>query len=207
MRINIVGTTGSGKSVLAKQVASRVTRTLYRVGRPLLAAQLDPAPRELFRTRVAEALEGDAWAVAGNYSTARDLIWARADTVVWLDYPLPLVLWRLLRRTVRQSSPRGFWAGNHDSFRAQFLSRESLFCTLSRLTTVAAVSCQSSWQKHSTSISRSSASARRKRPTPGNAHRCVGTANRRGWTRIHADGEPFDPRLFAAIFPEGREHG
>ena len=128
MRINIVGTTGSGKSVLAQKVASSLHWPYIELDALFWLPNWTPAPRELFRTRVAEALQGDAWVVAGNYSTARDLIWARADTVVWLDYPLPLVLWRLLRRTVRRVTTREeLWAGNRDSFRAQFLSRESLF--------------------------------------------------------------------------------
>jgi adenylate kinase family enzyme len=85
-----------------------------------------PAPREVFRARVA-ALAGPRWAVGGNYSAARDLVWARADTLVWLDYPLPMVLGRLLRRTVRRLVTREMlWAGNHETWRAQFFSRDSL---------------------------------------------------------------------------------
>lgn len=40
--------------------------------------------------------------IAGNYAKARDLTWARADTLIWLDLRLPHVLWRSASRAVRQ---------------------------------------------------------------------------------------------------------
>ena len=88
--------------------------------------------------------------------------WARARTVVWLDYPLPLVLWRLLRRTVRRVTTREeLWAATATASPPSFSAVNPCFCTPYRLTTVAAVSCRPSLQKHRTSISRSCASAHR----------------------------------------------
>ena len=51
--------------------------------------------------------------MAGNYRNLRDSTWGRADTVVWLDYPLPLIMGRLLRRTVRRIvTQEELWRGN-----------------------------------------------------------------------------------------------
>ena len=44
--------------------------------------------------------------VAGNYAAVRDLVWSRADTLLWLDLPLPSVLARATRRALRQ-----WWTG------------------------------------------------------------------------------------------------
>ena len=60
------------------------------------------APDEVMRERVRSAISGEAWVVDGNYSAIRDLVWARADTVVWLDLPLPTILARYARRTIRR---------------------------------------------------------------------------------------------------------
>ena len=38
----------------------------------------------------------------GNYSRVQDLIWARADTVIWLDPPRYLVMRRVIWRTLRR---------------------------------------------------------------------------------------------------------
>src|SRR5262249_52747678 len=71
----------------------------------------------------------DRWVVGGNYSKARDLIWRRADTLVWLDYNFPLVMGRLFRRTVKRIvTQEDLWgSGNRETWRTQFLSRDSLF--------------------------------------------------------------------------------
>jgi hypothetical protein len=86
-----------------------------------------PVPRDVFRERVAEALDGDAWTTDGNYSVARDIIWTRADTLVWLDYSLIVVMGRLLSRTTcRVVSREELWSGNRETFGGAFLSRDSI---------------------------------------------------------------------------------
>jgi len=94
-------------------------------------------PREVFLSRAEDATAGDAWVTDGNYGGAgvRDILWRRADTVVWLDYPLRVVFWRLLRRTVeRIRSRKEFWpgTGNRETVRGAFMSRQSLFIWLFR---------------------------------------------------------------------------
>jgi hypothetical protein len=89
-----------------------------------------PFDNATFRERVAAATSGDAWVVDGNYGGrgARDIIWPRADTVVWLDLPLHVTLARLWRRSVgRMRSREELWAGNRETFRNTFLSGDSLF--------------------------------------------------------------------------------
>ena len=48
----------------------------------------------------------------------RDLVWGRADTLLWLDYPLRLVLYRLARRTAVELRAGGAsWGGNRNTLR------------------------------------------------------------------------------------------
>ena len=89
---------------------------------------LNQTNREEFRKRVSEAVAGGAWVVAGGCSALRGLVWSKATAVVWLNYPLWLILWRLLGRTVhRVFTKEVLWQGNTESFRKQFLSGDSLF--------------------------------------------------------------------------------
>jgi adenylate kinase family enzyme len=63
----------------------------------------------------------------GNYSMARDIIWHYADTLIWLDFPLPVILYRLLRRSLhRIIYKETLWNGNRETWRGLFLSRDSL---------------------------------------------------------------------------------
>jgi len=127
-RIVVIGTTGAGKSTLAEQLAGILRYPFVELDALFWGPAWTPFPQEVFRHRVSDALAAETWTVGGNYSVARDLVWTRADTLVWLDYPLPLVLWRLGRRTIRRIVMRErLWGGNVETWRSQFASRDSLF--------------------------------------------------------------------------------
>ena len=127
-RVAVIGNTGSGKSTLAECLAAILGGSFVDIDALNWGPDWTPAPVPVLREQVTAALAGDCWAVAGNYSAVRDIIWRRADTIVWLDYPLPLVLRRLFRRTVRRVATRQkLWGGNREHFRVQFASRDSLF--------------------------------------------------------------------------------
>jgi hypothetical protein len=62
---------------------------------------------DVFRGRLDEVSSGDGWVLVGNYlSRATDITWPRADTIVWLDLPLPLVVSRSVRRTAKRAITR-----------------------------------------------------------------------------------------------------
>ncbi len=126
-RVAIVGTSGSGKSALAARLAPILGGTCVDLDAYLWGPDWTLVPDNELRARLAPILAGERWVVAGNRRKTRDLIWGRADTLVWLDYPLSLALWRLWWRTWRRVVTREeLWGGNRESFRNQFLSRDSL---------------------------------------------------------------------------------
>jgi adenylate kinase family enzyme len=101
-RVSVVGSTGSGKTTLARELSARLGHAHVELDGLFWEANWKMADLDAFRARVASAVAADRWIVDGNYRSAGalDLVWARADTVVWLDYPLPLIVSRLLRRIV-----------------------------------------------------------------------------------------------------------
>ncbi len=129
-RIVIIGTTGSGKSTLGADIEQQL-------GIPhieLDALHWDPgwqeAPDEVMQERVKKEVEKESWAVDGNYRVVRDLYWARAEIVIWLDYHLAVNFWRLLKRTLRRAlTQEVIWNGNREPFfpHLKLWSDESLF--------------------------------------------------------------------------------
>jgi hypothetical protein len=128
-RIAVVGVSGSGKTTLARQLAARLGLTHVELDALYWDPGWAPASAAVFRDRAEQVFQGDAWVVDGNHPEVRDIIWSRADTVVWLDYDLPLVMWRLTRRTFRRCATHEMlWNGNRErSLRAHFFSRKSIF--------------------------------------------------------------------------------
>ncbi|HET9979144.1 MAG TPA: hypothetical protein VFQ32_01770 [Ktedonobacterales bacterium] len=125
-RIHIIGTSGSGKTTLASQFAAMLDIPHVELDAFQWQSDWTPLDKDVFRERLAEALSGDGWVVDGNYLAYRDLTHARADTLIWLDYPLPLVLWRVTTRTGRRLIQRTeLWNGNHERLRSVF-SRDSI---------------------------------------------------------------------------------
>jgi adenylate kinase family enzyme len=123
----VVGTSGSGKTTLAHQLALRLGLNHVDLDALHWEPNWTPAPRHVFRERTDRALSGDDWTIDGNYSAVRDLVWSRADMVVWLDYALPVILWRVVRRTIQRSVTREeLWNGNRERFREAFLSHDSI---------------------------------------------------------------------------------
>ena len=130
-RIVVVGTTGSGKTTVARELATLLGVTYVELDalnwEPGWVGLHEHDPEE-FRRRVAGAVDGDTWVVDGNYRVVRDLVWPEATAVVWLDYQLWRTLWGLLKRTIhRVFTKEVLWQGNTESFRDQFMSRDSLF--------------------------------------------------------------------------------
>lgn len=127
-RISVIGTSGSGKTTFARQIAQCMGVPHVELDALHWEPNWQEAPVDIFRQRVQEALRGDAWVVDGNYSIVRSVVWERADTVVWLDFSFPVVFTRILKRTARRVFTREeLWnTGNRESLRMTFLSRDSI---------------------------------------------------------------------------------
>ncbi|MCC6259751.1 MAG: adenylate kinase [Anaerolineales bacterium] len=116
-RIVVIGTTSSGKSTLAGELARKFNLRFVELDALYWRPNWKPTPPLEFREKVLEAIEGGAWIVAGNYSSVRDLIWNKAECVIWLDYPFRIVFWRLIKRTIHRSVTQELlWGTNTESF-------------------------------------------------------------------------------------------
>ncbi|MGH3276493.1 MAG: topology modulation protein, partial [Streptosporangiaceae bacterium] len=84
-RISVVGNSGSGKSTMAARLAVALAVPHLELDSVYHQPGWQPLPAGDFQARVTEFAAGEAWVIDGNYDAVQDLIWRRADTVVWLD--------------------------------------------------------------------------------------------------------------------------
>jgi len=127
-RVVVGGSTGSGKSTFARSLAARMDVPLIELDALRHGPKWSETPDDEFRARIDPLTAREAWVVDGNCSITMDLTWGRADTLVWLDYSLRLVLWRLFLRTNRRVfSKEVLWNGNRERFANAYLSRQSLY--------------------------------------------------------------------------------
>lgn len=142
-RIIVIGTTGSGKTTLARAIACRLRLPHGEQDAWNHLAGWQEAPLPQFRVAVDTFTAQPGWVMDGNYSKARDIGWARADTLVWLDYPAQVVFWRVLTRTLRRVVGRQeLWNGNRETWRGR--CRPTRRCAgCSGRTGVAGGSCRS----------------------------------------------------------------
>ena len=125
-RIQVIGNTASGKSTFAARLAKSLDATFVELDalnwQPGWVGLNETEPDELER-RFRDATNGKRWVVAGSYERfSQRTFWPRLDTVVWLDLPMPLLLWRVLRRTWRRRRSRELlWGTNYEPFWPQFM--------------------------------------------------------------------------------------
>jgi adenylate kinase family enzyme len=113
-RIAITGPSGSGKTTLAAELARTLDVRHIEIDALHHGPNWESCGADVLRERVSAATEGDDWVTDSTYhSMLGDLVVRRADSLVWLDLPIPLVMWRLLRRThVRNRDKTELWNGN-----------------------------------------------------------------------------------------------
>jgi adenylate kinase family enzyme len=103
-RILVLGRTGSGKSTLARDLAASMDVPHVELDALYFGPKFSTVPLDVLRERTSAAIAGDRWVTDGNKSVVRDLVWPRADTAIWLDYPMVVSLWRLGKRALWRTS-------------------------------------------------------------------------------------------------------
>lgn len=97
-RILIIGCGGAGKSTLAKQLGEQLSLPVHHLDRLYWRPGWTPAPADEWR-RVQQSLcNTPRWIIEGNYGSTMDLRLAACDTVIFLDYPRRVCLWRVIKR-------------------------------------------------------------------------------------------------------------
>jgi adenylate kinase family enzyme len=125
-RVFVIGTSGSGKTRLAKRLAEAVGADHVELDDLYWGPDWSEPEPEVFRADVARRVSEPRWVMDGNYAASRDVAWSRATHLVWLNYGFPTIFSRMLRRTLRRVlTGQELWSGNRETWRS-LVSRDSM---------------------------------------------------------------------------------
>jgi adenylate kinase family enzyme len=118
-RIAVVGTSGAGKTTLSARLAELLRCPHIELDAFQHRPNWQQAKVEELRALTDRATAGERWVCDGNYEAVRDLVWGRANQLVWLDYERPLIMARVVRRSVwRAVTRKPMWNDNREDWRA-----------------------------------------------------------------------------------------
>ncbi|MDJ1115321.1 AAA family ATPase [Microbacterium dauci] len=112
-RVVIAGTTGAGKSTLARRLAALWSMPYTELDSLYHGPNWTPRPEFLDDVRCIAS--GERWVSEWGYfsSGGGQILGARADLAIWLDLPRSVARTQLFRRTVRRGLTRELlWNGN-----------------------------------------------------------------------------------------------
>ena len=100
-RVMIVGCAGSGKSTLARFLSGKTGLPVIHIDKIYWSEGWVMRPMEDIRPLIEKAVQSSKWIFDGNNSSSFDLRSTRADTIIFLDLPTHVCLFRVLKRTLK----------------------------------------------------------------------------------------------------------
>lgn len=97
-RVLVIGPCGAGKSTLAFELADKLGLPLFHMDQLNWQPGWVESSKGEIRAKLADIVAADRWLIDGTYGGTLTERLERADTVIYLDYPIHLCITRLLRR-------------------------------------------------------------------------------------------------------------
>lgn len=128
-RINVIGTSGSGKSTFSRKLAHELRCPYLEMDEIFWKPNWQESSDEEFFESLIEKLSGECWVLDGNYTRTSEIKWSRADTIIWVDYSFQRTVFQAVKRALtRIMTKQELWGktGNVESFKKSFLSKDSI---------------------------------------------------------------------------------
>ncbi len=128
-RVNVIGTSGSGKSTFARKLARVLDCDYVEMDKVFWLPNWEEPSNEVFLPKLEKALAGSRWVCDGNYGRTVPVKWRNVEMVIWLDYSFKRTLYQAFFRAIRRAwTKEEMWegTGNRESFRKMFFSKKSI---------------------------------------------------------------------------------
>ena len=100
-RLMIIGCSGSGKSTLAARLGEKLSLPVHHLDRLFWKPGWEEPTRDEWRALQEELCAQPRWILDGNYGGTKELRFASADTIIFLDLPALSCLHGAIRRFLR----------------------------------------------------------------------------------------------------------
>ncbi len=97
-RINVIGTSGSGKSTFSRLLASELKYPYVEMDAIFWKPNWQESSDEEFFANLADRLSAEHWVLDGNYNRTAEIKWNRVDSIVWVDYSFVRTLFQAVKR-------------------------------------------------------------------------------------------------------------
>ncbi len=126
-RIVIIGSSSSGKTTLAKELSHKLNIQHKELDSFYWEPNWTEADPKIFRERVDCFTKQSNWITDGNFSQVQDLVWSRATTIIWLDYPFNIIIRQFFKRSIiRSFKKEELWNGNRETLWNSIIRPKSL---------------------------------------------------------------------------------
>ncbi len=127
MKLYIIGTTGSGKTTLARLLQEKLSLPHIELDDLYWLSNWQQRSSEEFTQIVKEETSTSKWVASGNYRQIKEYMMDQADVIVWLDYSFFRVFSQLFKRTMRNIYTKTpISGGNQETLYLQFFSSKSI---------------------------------------------------------------------------------
>ena len=128
-RINVVGSSGSGKSTFSRKLSTILSVTHIEIDAIFWQPNWQEPEEDIFCSKLsAEILPLSNWVLDGNYTRTIPIKWKNVQVVIWLDYSFIRTVFQAIKRAVtRAFSQKELWVGtgNKETWRRLF-SKDSI---------------------------------------------------------------------------------
>jgi adenylate kinase family enzyme len=100
-RVVVIGSSGSGKSTLSLRISERTGLPVFHLDVLYFKPGWVKTPKPEWSEMIAQLASRDSWIIDGNHASTLEVRLATCDSIVFLDFPPWVCVWRVLKRGLR----------------------------------------------------------------------------------------------------------
>lgn len=100
-KVIVIGSPGSGKSTFALKLGKQLKLPVLHLDGHFWKPGWIKTPDPEWRKVETKLVSGDKWIIDGNFSRTFDIRFPAADTIIYLDFPTRICMWRIIKRMIK----------------------------------------------------------------------------------------------------------